>query len=196
MEKVKSLIKSLEEAMAVSIGNPEARKMAVHTLAAKVRDFASDLAYKLADKSEPEGEMAANFPRVKQAGNRAVTALTQLVQAVYDTEKYIDVGKPVKGRLGEALRSWEDMEKEGNECASDLWDAYLELTNASEDLSVSEERMKALIGYYTGEGKVFQADMKAVVKMKSDIKRMTQDLFLMVEKIRKVLNKGPEQSDA
>lgn len=99
---MRALVNRLEESLR-RIGHPKARQISVYDFGSKVRNFAGELAMKLADKSEPEGEMAANFPKVKQAGNRAIKALEQFATTVFDTEKSIDITPMVRGRLKEGM---------------------------------------------------------------------------------------------
>ncbi len=100
-ESMSDMLDRLEE-RAIRIGNPKARKLAVYDIGTRARNFGGELAMKLIDKTEPEGELAANFPKVKQTGNRAVKALEQFSEAVFDTEKYIDIEvQKVRGRLKE-----------------------------------------------------------------------------------------------
>lgn len=87
----------------INIGNPEMRAAAVYDLGTKVRNFAGELAYKLVDKNDPYGEMAANFPKVKRSGKTMIKAMQDFSKAVFDTEKSIDVTQYARGRLKEGL---------------------------------------------------------------------------------------------
>jgi len=72
-----TILRELSERLAtfVNIGNPKARAIAVYDLATKVRNFGGDLAMRLADKSDPYGEMASRHPKVKSTGKKMISAM-------------------------------------------------------------------------------------------------------------------------
>jgi len=98
-----TILRELSERLAtfVNIGNPKARAIAVYDLATKVRNFGGDLAMRLADKSDPYGEMASRHPKVKSTGKKKISAMEAFSKAVFDTEKSIDISPRVRGRLRE-----------------------------------------------------------------------------------------------
>mgnify|MGYP001822898733 CR=1 FL=1 len=99
---MRDMINRLEEVYLKKMGDPTARKMMAYDTGSKARNFAGELAMALVDKGAPEGELAAEFPKVKRTGMAAVKALEAFAKAVFDTEKYIDVPVArVHGRLGE-----------------------------------------------------------------------------------------------
>lgn len=98
---MKDLLRRLEELK--QIGNPTLRAAAAYDLGSKVRNFAGELAFKLADKGDPYGELAKTFPDVKRKGKKATDAMIAFSKAVFDTERFIDITPQVRGRLREEL---------------------------------------------------------------------------------------------
>jgi hypothetical protein len=83
------------------IGDPLVRAKNAYDLATYVRNFAGELAYRFVNKRDPYGEMLATFPEVKKAGNVMIKAMENFSDAVFKTEKFIDITPEVRGRLGE-----------------------------------------------------------------------------------------------
>lgn len=82
-----------------SIGNPDFRAASAVAFAARVRDFAGELAMASVARDDPAGEIVAANPKVRAALKRALDALGVLGRAVLDTERSIDITPHVAGRL-------------------------------------------------------------------------------------------------
>ena len=128
------------------IGNPKMRKMAVYDLGSFVRNIAGELAYKLADRSDPYGELAKNSPKVKSLGKKMIKAMEEFANAVYDTEKYRDIGNVEYG-LGEEELSEKSQPKLNKYDPGSLlgWVVYLLEKEGLEDASKEVKKISKVV---------------------------------------------------
>jgi len=90
----------------VNIGDPSKRGKNAYNLGATVRNFAGELAYSMANHRDSLYKLVKENPHIKKMGKKAVDAMEDFANAIFDTEASIDVPfdvTTVKGKLKEGL---------------------------------------------------------------------------------------------